>query len=326
MEAELNIHYYLDEVAKKLYPMDGQKVLVPVTSSADSNYLFNSMSVLFVGNESLNTELRMKTAREFITSRHLYDKLDYLKYTTIKNEQFEEEVLDTIKDGSYPSIMHMKALVAVTKRHINSIYPMVENSLVDRSFFYRYITSSTNEESSSTEEVGVFNIMWTHTGNKTLIGWYPNHFVSCFSIKDLSKLVGRTSNKRKFKREKELKEDFKKRSKMEATKKHIKSTCRSSNKKGSIINFFIKASKKSVDQPYLENKGDVNVPPISNESTNKIQSTKKLKKSRSITDLRNRGSQSYNFFFRSRGQRNDILFSMSSMINIIFIVHYVDVK
>ena len=226
-EAELNIHYYLDEVAKKLCPMDGQKVLVPVTSSADGNYLFNSMSVLFVGNESLNTELRMKTAREFITNRHLHDKLDYLKYTTIKNEQFEEEVLDTIKDGSYPGIMHRKALVDVTKRHINSIYPMIENSLVDRSFFY--ITSSTNEESSSTEEVGVFNIMWTHTGNKTLIGWYPNHFVPCFSIKDLSKLVGRTSNKTKFKREKELKEDFKKRSKMEATKKHIKSTSRPSN-------------------------------------------------------------------------------------------------
>ena len=79
---------------------------------------------------------------------------------------------------------------------------------------------------------------------------------------------------------------------MEATKKHIKSTSRPSNKKGSIINFFIKASKKSVDQPDLENKGDVNIPPISNESTNKIQSTKKLKKSRSITDFCNHGSQS----------------------------------
>ena len=296
-EAELNKHYCLEEVAKKLYPMDGQKVLVPVTSSADGNCLFNSMPILLVGNESLNTELRMKTARECITNRHLYDKLEYLKYITIKKEQFEEEVLDTIKDGSYPGIMQIKALAAVTKRHINSIYPMVENSIVDRSFFHRYITPSTNEESSSTEEVGVFNIMWTHTGNKALKGWHPNHFVACFSIKDLSKLVGRTSNKRKCKREKEVKEDLKIMSKMEATKKHIKCTCRSSNKKGSITNIFTKSSKKSVDQPNLENKGDFNVASISNERTNKIRSTKKLKKSRSITDLRNRESQSYNFFF-----------------------------
>ena len=42
---------------------------------------------------------------------------------------------------------------------------------------------------------------------------------------------------------------------METTKKR-----RSSNKKGSITNFFTKTSKKSVDQPNLENKGDVNVP------------------------------------------------------------------
>ena len=269
-EAELNKHYSVDEVAKNLYSMGGQNGLVPVTCSAEGNCLFNSMSILLLGNESLNTELHMKTVREFITNRHLYDKLEYLKYTTIKNESFEEEVLDTIKDGSYAGIMHIKVFAAVTNRHINSIYPIAENSLVDRSFFHRYIAPSTNEESSSTEKEGVFNIMWTHTRNKTLKGWHPNHFVHCFSIKDLSKFLGRISNKTKCKREKEVKEDFKKRPKMETTKKHIKSTSRSSNIKGFITNYFAKARKKSVDEPNIENKGDVDVPFISNESTNKI--------------------------------------------------------
>ena len=45
------------------------------------------------------------------------------------------------------------------QKHINSIYPMVENSLADRSFFHRYTTPSTNKESSSTEKEAVFNIM-----------------------------------------------------------------------------------------------------------------------------------------------------------------------
>ena len=106
--------------------MDGRKRLLPVTSFADGNCPFNLMSILFVGNEFLNTELRMKTVREFIINRHLYDKLEYLKYATIKNESFEKEVLGTIKNGRDASIMHMKALTAVTSRHINLVYPMVK--------------------------------------------------------------------------------------------------------------------------------------------------------------------------------------------------------
>ena len=152
----------------------------------------------------------MKTVREFITNRHKHNKLDYLKYTTTKNESFEEKILDTIKDGKYAGILHMKALAAVTKGHIDSIYPMVGNCLLHRSYFHRYITPSTSEELSSTEKEGIFNIIWTHTGNKALKGWHPNHFVFCFSIKDLSKCFGTTSNQRKCKREKELKEDLKK--------------------------------------------------------------------------------------------------------------------
>ena len=74
----------------------------------------------------------------FITSRHLYDKLlEYMKYATIKNESFEEEILGTIKNGSYASIMHTKALATLTNMHINSIYPMVEYVLAVHSFFHR---------------------------------------------------------------------------------------------------------------------------------------------------------------------------------------------
>ena len=87
---------------------------------------------------------------------------------------------------------------------------MVENSLVDRSFFHIYTTPSTNKESISTEKEAVFNIMWTHTGNKALKVWHPNHFVPYFSMKHLSKSVGSASNKRKCKREEEVKEDLKK--------------------------------------------------------------------------------------------------------------------
>ena len=134
---------------------------------------------------------------------------------------------------------------------------MVENSLVDRSFFHRYTTPSTNKESISTEKEAVFNIMWTHTGNKALKVWHPNHFVPYFSMKHLSKSVGSASNKRKCKREKEVKEDLKKGPRWKQQRNADLQI-----KKVQLLTFFTKTSKKSVDQPNLENKGDVNVPSI----------------------------------------------------------------
>ena len=175
---------------------------------SNSNCLFNLISILLVGNESVSTELRMKTVRKFIRNRH---KLENLKYATIKSKSIKKEVLGTIKMVVMLVSCYMKVLAAVTNRHIYSIYPMVEYALVDRSFFQWYIARQTNEESSSTERVDVFNIMWTQTGNTTLKGWHPNHFVPCFLIKVLLKFVGRTSNKKKYKRQKkEVKEDLNK--------------------------------------------------------------------------------------------------------------------
>ena len=113
--------------------------------------LFNSISTLLGEIESTYEMLRMKTVRKFITSRYLYGELlEYLKCATEKkNESFEEEILDTIKNSNYANIMHLKAFVTLTNRHMNST---VENVLADRRFFHRYITPPTNEEWSSTEK------------------------------------------------------------------------------------------------------------------------------------------------------------------------------
>ena len=79
----------------------------------------------------------------------------------------------------------------------------------------------------------------------------------------LSKVCPGTSNERKYKREKKVKEDVLKTwFKMETTKKHIRSTDRYWNKKGSITNFFCKGYQKKCDQPNIENKEDSNVSSI----------------------------------------------------------------
>ena len=74
----------------------------------------------------------MKTVRKFIRNRH---KLENLKYATIKSKSFKKEVLGTIKMVVMLVLCYMKALAAVTNRHVYSIYPMVKCALVDRSFF-----------------------------------------------------------------------------------------------------------------------------------------------------------------------------------------------
>ena len=48
----------IDEISQKIFPPDVASLdLVPLSCSADSNCLFNAVSILICGNESLSVEL-----------------------------------------------------------------------------------------------------------------------------------------------------------------------------------------------------------------------------------------------------------------------------
>ena len=119
----------LDRVAKRLLPKDCH-ALFPVFTKGDGNCLFNSISLLLTGEQSqLSTELRIKVVGEMVKNRSFYDAGDFLKYGA---NNFEEDMLDSMRDETYSSFRHMYALANVACCNIRSVYPESKNPFVKR--------------------------------------------------------------------------------------------------------------------------------------------------------------------------------------------------
>ena len=100
----------LDRVAKRLLPKDCH-ALFPVFTKGDGNCLFNSISLLLTGEQSqLSTELRIKVVGEMVKNRSFYDAGGFLKYGA---DNFEEDMLDSMRGETYSSFRHMYALTDV---------------------------------------------------------------------------------------------------------------------------------------------------------------------------------------------------------------------
>ena len=116
-----------DRVAKCLLPKDCH-ALFPVFTKGDGNCLFISISLLLTREQSqLSTELRIKVVGEMVQNRSFYDAGDFLKYGA---DNFEEDLLDTLRNETYSSFRHMYALANVVCCNIRSVYPESKNPFV----------------------------------------------------------------------------------------------------------------------------------------------------------------------------------------------------
>ena len=119
----------LDRVTKCLLPKDCH-ALFPVFTKGDGNCLYNSISLLLTREQSqLSTELRIKVVGEMVKNRSFYDAGDFLKY---RANNFEEDMLNSMRDETYSSFRHMYALANVACCNIKSVYPKSKNSFVKR--------------------------------------------------------------------------------------------------------------------------------------------------------------------------------------------------
>ena len=119
----------LDCVSKRLLAKDCH-AFFPVFTKGDGNCLYNSISLLLTREQSqLSTELRIKVVGEMVKNRSLYDAGDFLKYGA---DNFEEDMLDSMRDETYSSFRHMYALANVACCNIKSVYPKSKNSFVKR--------------------------------------------------------------------------------------------------------------------------------------------------------------------------------------------------
>ena len=103
-----------------------------------------------------------------VKNRSLYDASDFLKYGA---DNFEEDMLNSIRDKTYSSFRHMYPLTNVVCCNIRPVYPESRNSFVKRNDLKVTISPRVKTENTA-------SILWSHTANTDLENdWQPNHFV-----------------------------------------------------------------------------------------------------------------------------------------------------
>ena len=194
---------FKDQISEKLFPSDGPKGLEPKQTFGDGNCLYRAMSKIICENENRHVELRVRTFIELCLNRDKYLNNSYLKELTglddymenllgssfdlssktkgkpkseRQREGFEAGIVDNIKPGTYSTMWHIFALSNILGFPIQTVYPDVRGSLVDRNYVNVRITPSHMQHPS------VAYVMWTHTRNVNLHGWTPNHFVPLLPV------------------------------------------------------------------------------------------------------------------------------------------------
>ena len=198
---------FKDVRAEKLFPSDGPKCVEPKQTYADGNCLYRALSRIICGNEDRHVELRMRTFIELCKNKDKYLNDCYLKELTglddyVENllgssfdlssktrgktnterqrEGFEAGIVDTIKPGTYSTMWDIFALSNILGFPIQTVYPDVKGSLVNRNYVNVLITPSQMQHPT------VAYIMWTHASNVDLHGWTPNHFVPLIPVPPLA--------------------------------------------------------------------------------------------------------------------------------------------
>ena len=174
---------FKDQISEKLFPSDGPKGLEPKQTFGDGNCLYRAMSKIICGNENRHVELRVRTFIELCLNRDKYLNNSYLKElaglddymenllgssfdlssktkrkpkSERQREGFEAGIVDNIKPGTYSTMWHIFALSNILGFSIQTVYPDVRGSLVDRNYVNVRITPSHMQHPS------VAYLMWTH--------------------------------------------------------------------------------------------------------------------------------------------------------------------
>ena len=169
------IHQYSASVIEN---SRGSASRVPRYVTGDGNCLFNSVSVVICGNESMTCELRVRTCIELVLNFEYYKNHHQFRDFIRVSPDLEEACRMCAIDLEYSSVFVMQALSSVIGREIVSVYPAM-NGLLDNCLSILN-TVIVPRISSSTRNDGRIYLLWTkmagpipHPRNKT---WTPDHF------------------------------------------------------------------------------------------------------------------------------------------------------
>ena len=123
----------IDKISLEILQQCGLDNVIPfnIESKTTGSCLFDSVSVLLHGDESLSTELRVKTCVEMVQNQTFYETHERAVGFMACSPVFEKACLDCASPRGWSSIWTMLALANVVNKNIQSIYPAM-NGKVDR--------------------------------------------------------------------------------------------------------------------------------------------------------------------------------------------------
>ncbi|XP_069572297.1 vertnin [Brachyistius frenatus] len=192
----------VDEAAYGLYPADAPDGLLPLSCNGEGNLLFDTVSMLLVGNTGLGLELQVRTVVEMVLWKRYYlsgmtdskmmlqavrfslcaeESEDMLNLPgTVLEAIFDADVKASCFSGSYSNMWHLYALSSVLQFNIISIYPMY--NLKIRPYFNRVIRPRTLPKDSEPQTI---HIMWSGMLQSEML-FKPNYFVALVQECDLT--------------------------------------------------------------------------------------------------------------------------------------------
>ena len=164
--------------------------------------IFRAGSILCCGEQSMHTELRVRTVCELTLNEEYYLQPSIVSFCAHKNILlatsanfnqaaevssmmdtlrlcFQLDCCDAAKSNTYSNMWHMHGLSSVLKQPIYSIYPQA--NVRYRPFYNKRIQPRAQADGSICQTIP-FLIMWTRVDVKWTpldVHWQPNHFVPC---------------------------------------------------------------------------------------------------------------------------------------------------
>ena len=183
--------------------MNSKKIVFSMNRcSPNGNCLYNAVSILLKGNESLATSLRLLTSVELFENSEYYAKHPRMEEVLSSNaEQFlnqnnafsallsdesskcfkgdrveciNKEAALNLRDSNWSSMVCMMALSSVIKRHIISIYPKCSETKI------RALLDCTIRPRVEVNVIDPIRILWSRAGGldaRPNSRFAPNHFV-----------------------------------------------------------------------------------------------------------------------------------------------------
>lgn len=219
-------HLKVDQFGQALIPDDisqSSDTFIAYKSTANGDCLFNSVSRLLVGDDSISCHLRLLTALELSANSEFYAEHPKLQDSLSHISGFSKATLFTIclstlgigiwdisknptkaiqaearvasKTKEWAGMIHLMALASVIARPIFSVYPNVP--LAFRKLLHGTIQPRVAEYIHAQEST--VYIMWSRDGNFDASSgrWYePNHFIPLLKSEQVNKETKESINTR----------------------------------------------------------------------------------------------------------------------------------